>query len=145
MRAYIVIVYFQAAFPSLKASGGSIVNILDIHADRPLTHHSVYCISKAGLLMCTMALAKEFAPFVRVNGVSPGAILWPEQAVNDDILTEGAALKPNKAEILKKVPMNRGGEPSDVTQAVEYLACASSAGYVTGQVIRVDGGRTLNQ
>ena len=92
-----------------------------------------------------MVLAKEFAPFVRVNGVSPGAILWPEQAVNDDISTEGAALESKKAEILKKVPMNRRGEPNDVIQAVEYLACACSAGYVTGQVIRVDGGRTLNQ
>ena len=95
--------------------------------------------------MCTMALAKEFAPFVRVNGVSPGAILWPEQAINDDISTVGVTLEAKKAEILQKVPMSRNGEPSDVVQAVEFLACACSAGYVTGQVIRVDGGRSLNQ
>ena len=95
--------------------------------------------------MCTLALAKEFAPFVRVNGVSPGAILWPEQANNDEISTEVATLESKKAEILAKVPMNRKGEPNDVVQAVEYLACTCSAGYVTGQVIRVDGGRTLNQ
>lgn len=86
--------------------------------------------------MCTTALAKEFAPFVRVNGVSPGAILWPEQ-------TNGKSLETKMAEILQKIPLNRKGEPSDIVEAVEFLA--SSAGYVTGQVIRVDGGRSLNQ
>ena len=95
--------------------------------------------------MCTKALAREFAPFVRVNGVSPGAILWPEQAINDDILTAGITLETKKAEILEKIPMKRRGEPSDVVQAVEFLARACSAGYITGQVFRVDGGRTLNQ
>ena len=86
--------------------------------------------------MCTTALAKEFAPFVRVNGVSPGAILWPEQ-------TNGKSLETKMAEILQKIPLSRKGEPSDIVEAVEFLA--SSAGYVTGQVIRVDGGRSLNQ
>ena len=86
--------------------------------------------------MCTMALAKEFAPFVRVNGVSPGAILWPEQ-------TMGVTMETKKAEILKRIPMNRRGEPNDIVQAVQFLA--SSAGYITGQVICVDGGRSLNQ
>lgn len=95
--------------------------------------------------MCTMALAKEFAPFVRVNGVSPGAILWPEQAVNNYISTEAVTLEIKKAEILENVPMSRRGQPNDVVQAVEFLACTCSAGYVTGQVIRVDGGRSLNQ
>lgn len=88
--------------------------------------------------MCTMALTKEFAPFVRVNGVSPGAILWPEQTI-------GVTLETKKAEILKKIPLNRKGEPSDVVEAVEFLAHSSSAGYITGQVICVDGGRSLNQ
>ncbi|KAJ7357789.1 hypothetical protein OS493_023267 [Desmophyllum pertusum] len=128
----------QAAFPSLKASGGCIINLLDIHADRPLDNHSVYCTSKAALRMCTMALAKEFAPSVRVNGVSPGAILWPEQ-------TMGVTLETKQAEILKKIPLNRKGEPSDVVEAVEFLARSSSAGYITGQVICVDGDRSLNQ
>lgn len=86
--------------------------------------------------MCTMALAKEFAPFVRVNGVSPGAILWPEQWM-------GETVEAKKAEIPKKVPLNREGEPSDIADAVQFLAC--SAGYITGQVINVDGGRSLNQ
>ena len=88
--------------------------------------------------MCTMALAKEFAPSVRVNGVSPGAIIWPEQ-------TTGVALETKKAEIPKKIPLNRKGEPSDVVEAVEFLAHSNSAGYITGQVICVDGGRSLNQ
>ncbi|XP_078354558.1 uncharacterized protein LOC144639168 isoform X3 [Oculina patagonica] len=126
----------QAAFPSLKTSRGCIINLVDIHGDRPLNNHSVYCISKAGLRMCTMALAKEFAPFVRVNGVSPGAILWPEQ-------WKGVTVETKKAEILKKIPLSRRGEPGDIAEAVQFLAC--SAGYITGQVINVDGGRSLNQ
>lgn len=126
----------QAAFPSLKASGGCIINLLDIHADRPLEKHSAYSISKAGLSMCTMALAKDFAPFVRVNGISPGAILWPEQ-MNEK--SSGSKL----TEILKRIPLNRKGESGDIAKAVEFLA--SSAEYITGQIIRVDGGRSLNQ
>lgn len=126
----------QAAFCSLKAAGGCIINLLDIHADRPLEDHSVYCISKAGLRMCTMALAKEFSPFVRVNGVSPGAVLWPEK-------TNELALETKKADVIKKVPFNRMGEPSEIADAVEFLA--RSASYVTGHVICVDGGRSLNQ
>ena len=86
--------------------------------------------------MCTMALAKEFSPFVRVNGVSPGAVLWPEKA-------NGVTLEIKKADIIKKIPFNRMGEPSDIADAVEFLA--RSASYVTGQVISVDGGRSLNQ
>ena len=86
--------------------------------------------------MCTLALAKEFSPFVRVNGVSPGAVLWPE-GTNEEIL------ETKKAEILKKIPLNRKGEPCDIADALEFLA--RSAGYVTGQVICVDGGRSLNQ
>ena len=86
--------------------------------------------------MCTKALAKEFSPFVRVNGVSPGAVLWPAK-------TNGVTLENKKADIIKKIPLNRKGEPSDIADAVEFLA--RSASYVTGQVICVDGGRSLNQ
>ena len=86
--------------------------------------------------MCTMALAKDFAPFVRVNGISPGAILWPEH-----ISEKSSGSKMTK--ILEKIPLNRKGESSDIAEAVKFLA--SSAEYITGQIIRVDGGRSLNQ
>ena len=95
--------------------------------------------------MCTMALAQEFAPFVRVNGISPGAVLWPDEKVNNDASTACITMETRKADILSKVPMNRTGEPGDVVKAVEFLSCGSSAGYITGQVIRVDGGRSLSQ
>ncbi|EDO44172.1 predicted protein [Nematostella vectensis] len=121
----------QAAFPHLKRSHGSIINMIDIHAERPLANHSVYCVSKAGLHMCTQALAKDFAPDVRVNGVSPGFIMVP-----------GDWSEEKEAEILKNVPLGRQGELADITEAVLYLA---QAGYVTGQVLAVDGGRTLAQ
>jgi pteridine reductase len=106
--------------------------MIDIHADRPLSDHSVYCISKAGLQMCTLSLAKEFAPYVRVNAVSGGAILLPE--TYDDQL---------KHALISKIPLKEIGDPGDIISALEYLV--SSAKYVTGQIIRVDGGRTLNQ
>jgi len=92
-----------------------------------------------------MALAQEFAPFVRVNGISPGAVLWPDEKVNNDASTACITMETRKADILSKVPMNRTGEPGDVVKAVEFLSCGSSAGYITGQVIRVDGGRSLSQ
>ena len=106
--------------------------MIDIHADRPLSDHSVYCISKAGLQMCTLSLAKEFAPYVRVNAVSGGVILLPE--TYDDQL---------KHALISKIPLKEMGDPGDIISALEYLV--SSAKYVTGQIIRVDGGRTLNQ
>lgn len=95
--------------------------------------------------MCTMALAQQFAPFVRVNGISPGAVLWPDEKVKNDASTACITMKTRKADILSKVPMNRTGEAGDVVKAVEFLSCGSSAGYITGQVIRVDGGRSLSQ
>lgn len=121
----------QAAWPHLRQACGSIVNIVDIHAQRPLRHHAVYGSAKAGLAMLTRALAKEMAPDVRVNGVSPGAILWPETGMSD----------PVRQTILGQVPLGRAGNPDDVAGCVLYLV--RDAVYVTGQVIAVDGGRSI--
>jgi pteridine reductase len=122
----------QALLDNLRTAGGSVVNILDVHADRPMREHSVYCISKAGLAMMTRALARELAPSIRVNGVSPGAILWPE--------SEPGATE--KQAILGRTALGRLGEPKDIASAVAYLAL--DAPYVTGQILAVDGGRSLN-
>jgi pteridine reductase len=122
----------QALLGDLQAAGGSIVNILDVHAERPMRGHAVYCISKAGLAMMTKALARELGPAVRVNGVSPGAILWPEH--------EPGAVE--KQSILGRTALGRLGDPADIASAVAYLAL--DAPYVTGQILAVDGGRSLN-
>lgn len=122
----------QALLGELRTAGGSVINIIDVHAERPMPDHAVYCISKAGLAMMTRALARELGPAVRVNGVSPGAILWPEAE-------PGAA---EKQSILKRTALGRLGEPADIAGAVAYLAL--DAPYVTGQILAVDGGRTLN-
>ena len=121
----------QAAAPSLRERRGSIVNIVDIHAQRPLRDHLVYGPAKAGLAMLTRALAKELAPEVRVNGVSPGAILWPEGGMSETA----------KASILDQVPLARPGDPADIAGCVLYLV--RDATYVTGQVVAVDGGRSI--
>ena len=121
----------QAAAASLRERGGSIVNIVDIHAQRPLRNHLVYSPAKAGLAMLTRALARELAPDVRVNGVSPGAILWPESDMNDE----------TKASILDEVPLARAGSPADIAGCVVYLV--RDATYVTGQILVVDGGRSI--
>jgi pteridine reductase len=118
----------------LKSSDGSIINIIDIHADRPLKKHSVYNISKAGLKMLTLTLAKELAPSIRVNGVSPGSILWPQ---------EGAEIsESDKSIMLERIALKRQGSPQDIADTVLFLA---NSNYLTGQIINVDGGRTLNQ
>jgi len=118
----------------LKSSEGSIINIIDIHADRPLKKHSVYNISKAGLKMLTLTLAKELAPSIRVNGVSPGSILWPQ---------EGAEIsESDKSIMLGRIALKRQGSPQDIADTVLFLA---NSNYLTGQIINVDGGRTLNQ
>jgi len=122
----------QALLGELRQSGGSIVNILDVHAERPMPGHAVYCISKAGLAMMTLALARELGPQLRVNGVSPGAILWPENEPGEA----------EKAAILQRTALGRLGEPADIASAVVYLAL--DAPYVTGQILAVDGGRSLN-
>ncbi len=121
----------QAAQPFLKKQLGCIVNIIDIHAERPLKGHSVYSITKAGLAALTRSLAKEFAPDIRVNGVAPGAIMWPESEVTDA----------NKTKILERIALNRTGAPDDIARAVLYFI--REAQYVTGQILAVDGGRTL--
>lgn len=122
----------QALVPELATAGGSVVNLLDVHAVKPMPGHAVYCMAKAGLQMMTLALAKELGPQVRVNGVAPGAILWPENE-NDPGHQQG---------ILEKVVMGRAGRPEDIASAVAYLGL--DAPYVTGQVLAVDGGRSLN-
>jgi len=121
----------QAALDPLRASHGAIVNIVDIHAQRPLRNHAVYGATKAGLAMLTRSLAKDLAPDIRVNGVSPGAILWPETDLSD------AA----KTSILSQVPWGRPGDPDDIAGCVLYLV--RDATYVTGQIIAVDGGRSI--
>jgi pteridine reductase len=121
----------QAATPHLQASKGSIVNIVDIYAERPLQHHTVYCMAKAALAMMTQSLAKELAPHVRVNGIAPGAILWPEAGKPE------AAIKA----MLADTPLHRAGSPDEIAEAVRWLI--QDASYSTGQIIRIDGGRHL--
>ncbi len=121
----------QAAADPLRESKGAIVNIVDIHAQRPLRNHPVYGAAKAGLAMLTRSLARDLAPEIRVNGVSPGAILWPE-----DGMTDGA-----QKSILQQVPLLRAGEPDDIAGCAVYLM--RDAPYVTGQIIAVDGGRSI--
>jgi pteridine reductase len=121
----------QAAWPYLRKNGGSIVNLIDIHAKRPLRDHAVYGSAKAGLEMLTRSLAREMAPDVRVNGVAPGAILWPERGMNDVV----------KRKIMDQIPLQRSGVPDDIAGCVLYLV--RDAAYVTGQVVAVDGGRSV--
>lgn len=122
----------QAAHPHLKINTGSVVNIVDIYGAVTHRNHSVYSASKAALSMLTKSLAADFAPDVRVNGISPGAILWPE---GESMLTEI-----QKKEIIEKIPLARKGSASDIAEAVIYLV---NAKFVTGQILTVDGGRTL--
>ena len=123
----------QAAAPLLRAAGGCIVNLVDVHARRPLEGHPIYCMAKAANAMMVKALARELGPAVRVNGVAPGAILWPDRE-----LSEAA-----KREILDRTALRRTGEMEDVAKAVLFLV--RDADYVTGQIIAVDGGRTVQQ
>jgi pteridine reductase len=123
----------KAAAPHLRASHGAIVNIVDIHAERPLAGFLAYSVAKSGLAGLTRALALELAPEVRVNGVSPGAILWPEN---------GDAFPPGERErIMVRTPLRRPGTAEDVAGAVKYLLF--DAPFVTGQVLAVDGGRSI--
>ena len=118
----------------LSTNSGSIINIIDIHSERPLKNHAVYNISKAGLKMMTQTLAKELAPDVRVNGVSPGSILWPEASAEIS--------ETEKKLMLERIALNKQGSPEDIADAVLFLA---NSDYITGQIINIDGGRTLNQ
>jgi pteridine reductase len=122
----------QGLLEPLRTAGGSVVNLVDVHAERPMPNHAVYCISKAGLVMMTRALAQELGPAVRVNGVAPGAILWPDSPLDSE----------HKDDVLSRTSLGRLGDPADIAGAVAYLGL--NAPYVTGQVLAVDGGRSLN-
>ncbi|HEU0307188.1 MAG TPA: pteridine reductase [Lysobacter sp.] len=122
----------QAAAPHLAATRGAIVNLADIYGERPLRGHTLYCMAKAALLMMTKSLALELGPDVRVNAVSPGAILWPEQG--GDAAAQQA--------MLGRTPLARTGTPEEVAEAVRWLL--QDAHYCTGQVLHLDGGRLLN-
>jgi len=125
----------QAAAPHLRATRGAIINITDIHAERPLKNYPLYCAAKAGLLGLTRALALELAPEVRVNAVAPGPIAWPDGAAAADF---DAA---TRSAIIARTFLQREGSPGDVARTVRFLLF--DAPYVTGQVINVDGGRSL--
>ena len=127
----------QALAGALKEHNGCIVNIVDIHAERPLKNHPVYCAAKAGLAMLTKSLACELGPEIRVNGVAPGAILWPESESGDNALDDKT-----KQQIMARTFLKRQGSPEDIAGAVLYFI--KDAPYVTGQILAVDGGRSQN-
>lgn len=123
----------QALAPALRASEGCIINIADIYAEKPLKNHSIYSIAKAGNQMLTKSLAQELAPAVRVNGIAPGAILWPEPAdkLSDD----------DKQKMLAKIPLQQRGQAEDIAKAIVFLA--NDAPYITGHTMTIDGGRSI--
>jgi len=121
----------QAAAPYLRKTQGAIVNITDMYADRPLSEHAIYCASKAGLWSLTRSLAYELGPEIRVNAVAPGAIMWPEN--DTDELSH--------QRLVSRTPLKRAGEADDIARAVMFLL--TDAKFITGQVINVDGGRTI--
>jgi pteridine reductase len=127
----------QALAPELSNQKGCVINLVDIHADKPLAQHSVYCMAKAALVMMTKSLARELAPTIRVNGIAPGAILWPEMQPSAAIPT---LTEQDKAGILAQIPLGQLGQPTDIAQTVLFLATSS---YITGQILAVDGGRSL--
>ena len=122
----------QAAAPALRRSQGAIVNIADIHADRPLKNYVVYSVAKSGLVALTRSLARELAPEVRVNAVAPGPILWPDDATFDEV---------SRQRIISHTLLKREGTPDDVAKAVHFLV--AEATYMTGETINVDGGRHI--
>jgi pteridine reductase len=124
----------QTAAPELRRRHGCIVNIVDIHADFPMHGHLLYNIAKSGLAGLTRALAQELAPQVRVNGVAPGVNLWPENAAWQD--------EEQRRKIIAHTLLKREGEPEDIAKTVQFLI--ADAPYITGQIISVDGGRSIN-
>jgi len=120
------------AAPYLKESKGCIVNMIDIHAKKPLKNHPIYGPAKSGLAMLTRSLARDLAPDVRVNGIAPGMILWPENEPSDEI----------KQTVIDQIPLKRSGDPEDIANAALFLI--TQANYMTGQIISVDGGRGIN-
>ena len=121
----------QAAAPSLRAQRGLIINMIDIHALRPLRAHPVYSVAKAGLAMLTRSVARELGPEVRVNGIAPGPVLWPDGGMDETL----------KREIVDKTALKRHGTPRDIARTALFLA--KDAPYITGQIIAVDGGRSI--
>jgi pteridine reductase len=121
----------QAAAPSLRAQSGLIINMVDIHALRPLKAHPVYCAAKAGLAMLTRSLARELGPEIRVNGIAPGPVLWPEGHMDEAL----------KREIIDKTALKRPGAARDIARTALFLA--RDAPYITGQIMAVDGGRSI--
>jgi pteridine reductase len=121
----------QAVLPALREARGVIINIVDVHSQRPLRDHVVYGAAKAGLAMLTRSLAKDLGPSVRVNGVSPGAILWPDEGMSEQL----------RAAIIRQTALKRTGEPEDIAATVLFLV--RDAPYITGQIIAVDGGRSV--
>ncbi len=122
----------QAAAPALKKTQGAIVNITDIHAERPLKNYVLYSVAKAGLVGLTRSLARELAPEVRVNAVAPGPILWPDDEAFDEL---------SRQRIISHTPLRREGTPEDIAKAVHFLLVEAT--YVTGETINVDGGRHI--
>lgn len=122
----------QALTAELKKNQGCIINIVDIHGDRPLKNYSVYSIAKAGLIMFTKSMARELAPEIRVNGIAPGAIMWPEEQHYEGM----------HQEIISRTALKREGSPTDIAETALFLI--EHANYITGQIIAVDGGRTLS-
>lgn len=121
----------KALIPQLELNKGCVINMVDIHAERPLLGYSVYCMAKAGLVMLTKSLSRELAPSIRVNGVAPGAILWHENELDEQ----------DKNTVLNEIALRRMGDPKDIAEAILYLA---NANYVTGHILAVDGGRSVN-
>jgi pteridine reductase len=121
----------QAAAPELRRTEGLIVNLVDIHGTRPLKRHPVYSSAKAALVMLTQSLARELAPEVRVNGIAPGPVMWPEGVMDADL----------QARILDRTALKRTGSATDIARAVRFFA--TDAPYVTGQILAVDGGRSV--
>jgi pteridine reductase len=128
----------QALVKSLSNNHGCIINIADIYADKPLKKHSIYSIAKAGNVMLTKTLAQELAPLVRVNGIAPGAILWPDDSHKkpEDKLSDD-----NKEKMLAKIPLQQRGQAQDIARAIIFLAL--QAPYITGQILTIDGGRSI--
>jgi pteridine reductase len=123
----------QAAAPALRHTRGCIVSIVDIHVERPMKQHVVYTIGKAGLVAMTRALARDLAPEVRVNAVAPGANVWPDgESVFDEV---------HRQRIVSTIPLKRVGEPGDVARTIQFLI--EDAPYITGQILNVDGGRSV--
>jgi pteridine reductase len=121
----------QAAAPELRRTRGAVLNMVDIHGLRPLRDHMVYSVAKAGLIMLTRALARELAPEVRVNAIAPGPVLWPEAPMSEE----------QKHKIIDETPLHRRGLPEDIARAILFFA--SEAPFVTGQILAVDGGRSI--